>query len=468
GHVDGDGRTDLVVLHGGSEVGVMLQQQDGQLGAERSHRLPYATRYPSTGMVLADFTGDRRLDVAVANYIHGLDVVRNVTSGVAQPATLAGTYHPVPPQRVLDTRTGLGAPAARLGSGGSISLQITGAGGIPASGVSAVVLNVTVTEPTAVSFLTASPAGAPRPVASNLNYIPGQTVPNLVSVKVGQGGKIDLFNSAGTAHVLADVAGWYGTDSSAPDGRYTALTPARVLDTRSGVGAPTAKLGPASALGLQVTGRGGVPASGVSAIVLNVTATDPTAVSFLTAWPSGDARPVASNLNYVPGQTVANLVVVKVGAGGRIDLFNNAGATNVVADVAGWYGDSAPSGGGAFTPLTPARILDTRAAVGAPATRLGAAGTLGLQVAGRGGVPAAGVSAVVLNVTVTEPSATSFLTAWPNGEVRPLASNLNYGPGQTVPNLVVVKVGASGKVDLFNNAGATHVVADVAGWYGPG
>ena len=90
-----------------------------------------------------------------------------------------------------------------------------------------------------------------------------------------------------------------------------------------------------------------------------------------------------------------------------------------------------------------------------------------MQVTGRGGVPAAGVSAVALNVTVTGPTALSFLTAWPHGNSRPLASNLNYTANQTVPNLVIVKVGAGGEVDLFNDVGATDVVVDVAGWYGP-
>jgi hypothetical protein len=90
---------------------------------------------------------------------------------------------------------------------------------------------------------------------------------------------------------------------------------------------------------------------------------------------------------------------------------------------------------------------------------------LNLQVTGRGGVPATGVSAVVLNVTVTEPTAPSFLTAWPAGLALPLAANLNYLAGQTVPNLVTVKVGAGGQVSLYNAAGSTHIVVDVAGWY---
>jgi hypothetical protein len=88
-----------------------------------------------------------------------------------------------------------------------------------------------------------------------------------------------------------------------------------------------------------------------------------------------------------------------------------------------------------------------------------------LQVTGRGGVPATGVSAVVLNVTVTEPASGGWLAAWPAGEALPLVSNLNYVAGQTVPNIVVVKVGAGGKVNFYSSGGPVHVIADVAGWF---
>jgi outer membrane protein assembly factor BamB len=371
-------------------------------------------------------------------------------------------YHPLVPARILDTRAGVGAPVARIGAGASLPLQVTGRGGVPATGVSAVLLNVTVTEPTAASFLTAWPAGQPRPLASNLNYVAGQTVPNLVTAKVGEGGQVNLYNHSGSTHVVADVAGWYGTDPLAGGSGFNALPPARILDTRTGAGA---KLGPGATLDVQVTGRAEVPVSGVSAVVLNVTVTEPTAGGFLTAWPAGQARPLASNLNFVAGQTVPNLVVVKVGTAGTISLFNLQGATHVVADVAGWYGEEGSTGDG-FVALAPSRILDTRTGTGAPAVKLGPASAVALQVTGRGGVPATGVSAVVLNVTVTEPTAGSFLTAWPGGEARPLASNLNYVAGQTVPNLVLVKVGAGGQVSLFNSSGSTHAVADVAGWFG--
>ncbi|HUQ62427.1 MAG TPA: VCBS repeat-containing protein [Acidimicrobiales bacterium] len=456
GDVDGDGRTDLVAMYG-SSAGVRLRQAGGQLGAEQLYPTSGPSNTPSSGVVLADFTGDRRPDIAAANFTTGLDVLRNTSTGV--PPQLGGvigsTFQPLTPHRVLDTRSGLGAPPVRLAPGGAVSLQVTGAGGVPAAGVSAVVMNVTVTDPSAPSFLTAWPAGSVRPLASNLNYVAGQTVPNLVVVKVGTEGKVDLFNSSGSTHVIADVAGWYGPDIGTPGGRYTPVTPVRILDTRA-----AAKVGPAGSLALQVAGQGGVPASGVSAVVLNVTATDPTATSYLTAWPAGEARPLASNLNYVAGQTVPNLVVVKVGAGGKVNLFNSSGSTHVIADVAGWFGTDGTSSVGLFTPVAPSRLLDTRSG-----DKVGPAGTFHLSVTGQGGVPASGVSAVVLNVTVTEPTATSFLTAFPAGEAKPLASNLNYVAGQTVPNLVVVKVGAGGAVDLFNSVGSGHVVADVAGWF---
>jgi hypothetical protein len=375
-----------------------------------------------------------------------------------------GTFHALSPARILDTRTGDGTTgASKVGPGRTVGLQVTGRGGVPSSGVSAVVMNVTVTQPSASSYLTAWPAGTTRPTASNLNYVAGQTVPNLVTVKVGTGGRVNLYNAFGSTHVVADVVGWY-SDGSTAGARYQALSPARILDTRTGTGAPTAPVGPGRTLGLQVAGKGGLPISGVSAVVMNVTVTEPSASSYLTAWPAGTTRPTASNLNYVAGQTVPNLVVVKVGDDGRVNLYNASGSTHVVADVVGWYSDGSTAGA-RYQALSPARILDTRTGTGAPAAKVGPNQAVALQVTGKGGVPPSGVSAVVMNVTVTQPSASSYLTAWRAGASRPTASNLNYVAGQTVPNLVVVKVGTGGQVNLYNAFGSTHVVADVVGWY---
>jgi hypothetical protein len=366
-----------------------------------------------------------------------------------------GRYHPLSPARILDTRF-----SAPLGPGATADLLVAGQGGVPASGVSAVVLNMTVTSPTADGYLTVYPTGTARPVVSNLNWAPGDTVPNLVVVKLGSGGRLSLFNSAGATHVIADVAGWYSDFESSPGVRYVPLVPSRLLDTRLGA----TRLGPGASLELQVTGRGGVPQFGAQAAVLNVAVTQPTASSYLTVHPTGEARPTASNLNFDPGETVSNRVFAKLGSGGRVTIFNSSGSTDVVVDVGGWYTDPALAGQtGAYTPLQPQRIVDTRLGLGLGG-RLGPGQTVDVQVTGRGNVPSSGVSAVVLNVTVVEPEAHGFLTLYPSGATRPLASDLNYAPNETRANLAVVAVGSGGRVSVFTPVG-THLIFDVAGWY---
>jgi hypothetical protein len=369
--------------------------------------------------------------------------------------TPSGRYTALTPARILDTRS-----TTPLGPGESRDIQITGAGGVPATGVSAVVMNVTVTGATANGdFLTVFPTGTARPTASNLNFNAGQTVPNLVTVKVGTGGQVTVYNQTGSTHVLFDVGGYYGVVPAGNDGRYQPLTPARILDTRA-----TTPLGPGESRDIQITGAGGVPATGVSAVVMNVTVTGGTANGdFLTVFPAGVTRPGVSNLNFDAGQTIANRVIVKVGTGGKVTVYNQTGSTHVIFDVNGWFTDTTISTGGpgALTALSPVRILDTRS--GSP---LAGGETRPIQITGQGGVPASGVSAVVMNVTVTQPSANGgFIKLYPSGGTVPVVSDVNFNAGQTVPNLVLVKVGPDGKVNLYNQTGTAHVLFDVVGWY---
>lgn len=248
---------------------------------------------------------------------------------------------------------------------------------------------------------------------------------------------------------------------------FVSLPPARLLDTRTGEGGNLSALGPQTFTELDVTGVGGVPEGGVSAVVLNVTVDGPTTPGYITAWPSGEPQPTVSNLNFVPGQTVANLVTVKVGANGRVNLLNSTGDTNVIADVVGYYTPGRPAVGGLFTPVTPARLLDTRTGVGRNGAVNAVAGgsSIDAQVTGIGGVPSSGVDAVALNVTIDQPTTSGFVTTWPTGLPRPNASTHNFVPGLTVANLVLAKVGAGGHVSLFNSSGATHLLADVVGYF---
>ena len=275
---------------------------------------------------------------------------------------------------------------------------------------------------------------------------------------------------------VGTINGWSLTITTCPAADdFHALTPARLVDTRAGQvtvdghGQGGGPIAAGATLDIVVAGRGGVPAAGAGAVALNVTATGPTAASFLTVYPAGATRPASSNLNVLAGQTVANMVVVPIGAGGAATVFNNNGSTQLVVDVLGWW----PTGN-SFSGLTPARLLDTRAdgvTIDGQFQRSGAVAaqsTLDLVVAGRGGVPATGAGAVALNVTATQPTATSFLTVYPAGAARPNASNVNVVRSQTVPNMVIVPVGADGKVTVFNNSGSVHVVIDVLGWFPSG
>lgn len=383
----------------------------------------------------------------------------------------ATTFVPLAPARLMDTRAGQPTVDGRSAGGGALNgstprrLAVVGRGGVPASGVGAVVLNVTATRATTAGHLTVWPTGSPRPTASNLNVPAGGTVPNVVVAQVGEGGTVEIGGAAGNVDVVVDVAGWLPAG-----GDYTPLTPARVLDTRASGTTVDGAAQREGALGtaprrVALAGRAGVPSSGVSAVVLNVTAVRPSAATHLTAWPSGQPRPTASTLNVLAGATRANLAVVRLGDDGAIELANAAGSADVVLDVAGWFADD-----GSYTPLVPARLMDTRAGattvdgVAAGAGAIGPGQTRRLVVAGRNGVPL-DASAVVLNVTAVRPSAASHLTVWPSGGQKPASSNLNYGAGEVVANLVVAKVGADGSIDLANAAGGVHVVVDVAGWW---
>ena len=262
-----------------------------------------------------------------------------------------------------------------------------------------------------------------------------------------------------------------------PGSPFHAIDPVRVLDSRAagsgsglgGSGGAAAPWGPGTTREVVVTGAGGVP-SDADAVVLNVTATNTTAASFLSIWPTGTPapQPLVSSLNWSSGQTIANAVTARVGTAGRISIFNPSGTVDVVVDVVGWYGGASGAG---LTPTPPARVLDTRpeSQVGPDATPWTSGTTRDVAVAGVGGVPL-DADAVVLNVTVTNTTATSFLSAWPAGAPTPapLVSSLNWAGGQTIANAVTARVGAGGRISVFNPSGQVDVIIDVVGYFRSG
>ncbi|AUG79315.1 hypothetical protein CFP65_4578 [Kitasatospora sp. MMS16-BH015] len=378
-------------------------------------------------------------------------------TGSVPPPAQTGKFVPTTPTRILDTRHAIGVPG-RTPVANRASIRVDT--GLVAADVTAVVMNVTVTDTTGPGFLTVYPDGTQPPTTSNLNFTAGQTVPNLVTVPVTNG-HVDFYNFGGSTDVIADLAGYY-TDSGAIAGSsYVPLPPSRALDTRSALGTPkAAPIGQRGTLNLKLAGTHGIPPKGATAVVLNVTATRPSTGGFLTVYPHGTALPTTSNLNFTTGQTVPNLVTVPLGADGSVDVYNFLGTTDVVADVFGYY-QSAPTGAG-FTPTGPKRMVDTRDKGHAP---IGPGGLLQLPVA-TGGLGTTKVSAVVLNVTAVNATKGGYLTVFPgNGTNRPTTSNLNFGPKQVVPNMVVVPVDDSGLINIYNFLGTTDVVVDLFGYF---
>jgi len=361
------------------------------------------------------------------------------TSGVT--STPKTRFSPLAPNRIFDSRTS----GAKPGINGVVTVPILGQAGVPADALS-VALNVTATEPEADGFVTVYPTGTVRPTASNVNYTAGASVPNLVVAKIGAGGSIDLYTSQ-SSHLVVDVFGWFGVNAASG---FTPIVAARAIDTRT-----TSKPGDGGIVTFPVT-IGGVP-SGATSVLLNLTVTQPSAPSFAAVFASGSAVPATSNVNVVADEDRPNLTFAPVGADGQVSVYTYK-SSHIVADVLGWF---SPDGSGElFKAVKPKRVIDTRTS----GNKIPAGGFIDVKVTDIVGVPST-ASAVILNVTATEPNGGGYLTIYPSNAAQPVASNLNYVAGQTIPNVAVSGVSLDGRVRIYAFQG-THVIIDVAGWFG--
>jgi subtilisin family serine protease len=362
------------------------------------------------------------------------------------------------PARLLDTREdGVTVDGDHQAEGLRFDQETTpfvvaGRGGVPRN-ASAVVLNVVAVDAIGDGYVTVFPCGATVPLAANLNYVDGQTVPNAVVAGIADDGTVCIFTLT-PMDLVVDVTGWFG-----PGSGYTPLTPARLLDTRppgdgstvDGLQLGIGRRNAGQVTEVQVLGRPGVPPSATS-VVLNVAAISAGAGGYLTVYPCGTPPPFTANLNVSAGQTVPNAVVAAIGASGRVCVFTST-PVDLAIDL---NGALTPATG--YTGVIPARLLDTR--IGAA---VAAGSVTEVQVASTPSVPS-GATGAVLNVTVTEPALAGFLTVFPCGSPRPNAASLNFVAGQTVPNAVVTRLGTGGQVCIYSLVTA-HVVVDVNGWF---
>ena len=361
-----------------------------------------------------------------------------------------GRYNPVTPTRIVDSRIGLGTHTHKIAAGETVAIQVQGNASVPPTARSAA-MNVTVADAAAPGHVTVFACDQPRPTASNLNFVAGQTVANLVVSSLSAAGQVCAYASAPT-ELLADV---FGYSDSGGQG-FNPITPTRILDTRDGNGAAQRKTTDGEVLVLQATGRAGVPA-GATGGVVNLTVTDPNGNGWIAVYRCDAPRPLVSNLNFVAGQTVANLVYAQFDGQGRTCIYSSVGA-HLIADISGYFGPNGDGSGSALTTVQASRILDTRSGFSG---RLAAGQTLALPVWGPG--VASNATSVVINVTVTNPQAAGFVTVYPCDGPRPNASSVNFVAGATVPNLTETRISASGQVCIYTSA-LTDVIADVTGF----
>jgi len=355
------------------------------------------------------------------------------------------------PSRLMDTRTGLGATGP-LRNGQTVTLPVAGVGSIMSS-VSAVLVNITVTDATSAGFVSAYASGGAMPATSNANFTAGKVSANLAMVPVGADGAIALTVRGVSLQLVVDVQAFVVGGEVTAAGAVVPVSPTRLVDTRDHVALRSGEILP-----LQVAGVAGVPAD-ATAVFVNVTVTEPQANGYLTVFPAGENLPATSNLNFVTGLTVPNLALVKVGKNGSISIQNaNPGTAQVVVDIQGYITGGTPTTAGAVIPISPIRIVDTRLGLGAQGPV--PAGT-GVVVTVTGDSIPTGSQGVFMNLTLTEPKTPGWLAAYPTQATLPLVSNLNFVGGQTVPNLATVGL-TNGQATLYNGSGGTvQMVVDV-------
>jgi hypothetical protein len=384
------------------------------------------------------------------------------------PSNNPGTQT-ISPSRLLETRAGLltidgqAQGTGAISAGGTYALQITGRAGV-AVGAVAATFNLTAVTPTGDGWITAYPCDQPRPQnVSALNYTSGSVVGNLATVKLSATGQVCLYTVA-TTDLVIDVTGFVPSGGS-----FQPIAPNRYLETRSfpggttfdgqaqGVGAISA----GGTLTLQVTGRGSVP-TGATSVTFNMTAVTPAGPGWITAYPCDEPRPLASSLNYLGGDIRGNLATIKLSGSGQVCLYSQAEA-HLVLDVTGYQ-----PGVTSFTAISPIRVLETRPGLSTFDGQSNGTGwipatfTLVLQVGGRGGIPA-GARAVTMNITAVPYAGGGWITAYPCGQPRPLASSLNYNGFQVTGNLAHIKLSADGRVCFYAQS-QTDLVVDVTGY----
>ena len=373
------------------------------------------------------------------------------------------TYHPITPVRVLDTRSGTGLKG-KLTAGVPRTFAVAGKGGIPA-GADAITANATVVNSSAASSIYLGPSPIAHPSTFTLSFNKGQIANRGITVALSATGSLSVTYRAttGTTDLVLDVSGYF-TPGSGGD-TYHPLTPARVVDTRVGVGLKGGLKANTPAT-FAVWGHGGVPKN-AKAVTGNVTVVNPTNAWAVYIGPAPVAKPAASTINFTRAQVQGNSVTVALSSTGTLSAtyMSTKGAhTDLVFDVTGYF--TADATGLRYVSLVPSTLVDTRTATGLTG-KVTANTPRTFAVRGHAGVAAnaAGITGIISVVNQTSPWA---LFVGPVASSKPTTSNLNFGTKDVCSNGVTVALSSTGSLSVTYMSGAkrtTDVVLYVTGYF---
>ncbi|MFY1697853.1 MULTISPECIES: hypothetical protein [unclassified Solwaraspora] len=391
----------------------------------------------------------------------GFAVVQPGGAAYADAAGKGGDYVPFATATALvDTRTGLGGTTGTRPAGSTTTFQVLGAAGVPATGVSAVMLDVTAISPTIRTHLTVWPDGEDRPVVSVVNADVGQVLSNSAIVKVGSNGRIAVHNNSGTVHVSIDVQGYFTSSAGGSGGGFVPTAHTRLVDTRDGTGTSVGAIAAQSNRTFTLTG--GVVPAGATSVALDVIVVNAAVPGWIAAFPPGTTG--TRSLMDFPAGTTSHAGTVTLSSSGEVTFRNpTSSPLHVVLSAQGYFTGSSSTGAGLRT-LPASRLLDTRSNSGAA---IPANGEIDVQVGGTNGLPTRGIAAAVLNLTAINPSSNGYLRVWPLDGTQPTPSVLNYSSTQIARgSLAFTQVGTEGKVRIRNySSGTVHLTVDLQAWF---
>jgi hypothetical protein len=381
------------------------------------------------------------------------------------PSGIGLRFVPVTPCRVADTRgtaRPFGGPTMAAGSTRLFVIPQS-ACGIPPT-AQAYSLNVTVVPEGTLAYLTLWPTGQAQPFVSTLNSWTGAVVANAAIVPAGSSGAVSVYVTD-TTDVILDINGYFDVPGAANSFSFYAVTPCRAVDTRNAIaqfGGPSMFAGQNRDFPLG-SGPCGIPDS-ASAYSLNATVVPDGPLSYLTMWPTGQARPLVSTLNSWGGNVVANAAIVPAGSNESVSVFVT-NPTDVVLDVDGYFAPPGRWGAMSFYPVSPCRVADTRNPAGPfGGPEMGAGEARWFAIAASGCNIPSTAAAYSLNVTAVPDGPLSYLSAWPAGASQPFVSTLNSWQGTVVANAAIVPASGSGAVSIFVT-NPTHVILDINGYF---